>query len=240
MKLSLAHNDSEERAKIIAHEYEDFAYIVSHDLNAPLRHVKEFTRLLVGAREQNLTQEEKEYVGFLRLSLDKLEEMQAALLAFSRLNTANGPMELLDLNETLSMVLAELEPKIERFSPAFEADKLPKVFAEPKQMKLLFLCLLDNAIKFHHPQSPKRKVGLYVTDQGDSWLFEVRDNGIGIAEGLEEQVFRMFRRLQPDDYSGIGAGLTIAHKIVQLHDGEMVIESIPEKGTSVFFCLPKA
>lgn len=77
-------------AERIAKEYQDFAYIVSHDLNAPLRHVREFTRLLIGARRDSLNEEEKEYVQFLEKSLKRLDHMQNALLTFSRLNTRAG------------------------------------------------------------------------------------------------------------------------------------------------------
>ncbi len=238
MQNALPHS-LDDRAELIAKEYEDFAYIVSHDLNAPLRHVKEFTRLLVGPRKDNLTEEEQLYISFLEKSLDKLEDMQHALLTFSRLNTRAGPMEKTDFNKSVAMALQELNDVINTYFPALECGDLPTVMAEAKQIQMLFYHLLENALKFHEEDTLKRKIAITATDQGDTWLFEIRDNGIGIAEDYQEQVFRLFRRLNPEHYPGIGAGLTIARKIVQRHGGEILIESEPGKGTGVFFTLPK-
>ena len=231
-------DSSEDKAALVIKEYEDFAYIVSHDLNAPLRHVKEFTRLLIGSRK-NLNEQEKEYVEYLEKSLRKLEDMQHALLMFSRLNTQAGSLKETNFNHALSLALEELEDVINTSFPAFECEDLPTTMAESKQIQLLFYHLIDNALKFHKEDAQKRKVSISATDQGDTWLFEIRDNGIGIEQEYHEEIFRMFRRLAPDKYPGIGAGLTIAHKIVQRHDGEMIIESEPGEGTSVFFSIPK-
>lgn len=240
MQPAFQNNPSDSRADRLAKEFEDFAYIVSHDLNAPLRHVKEFTKLLIGGRKENLTEEEQEYVGFLEDSLQKLDDMQVALLTFSRLNTRAGPVRDVDCNQAVAGALKSLEDVVDVFSPEIICDDLPVITAEPKQIDLLFYHLIGNALKFHDEDATKRKVFIYATDQSDTWLFEVRDNGIGIDERYYEEVFRLFRRLNPDQYKGVGAGLTIAYKIVQHHGGEMIIESEPGQGTSVFFSVPKA
>ncbi|MEZ5918965.1 MAG: ATP-binding protein [Alphaproteobacteria bacterium] len=228
------------KAERIAKEYEDFAYIVSHDLNAPLRHIKEFTRLLVAGRKDNLTVEEQEYVEFLERSLSKLDDMQRALLTFSRLNTRPDPPCDVDCNKVVDDVLKELADIVSVHAPEIEYGKLPVVHVDPKQLHLLFFHLIDNALKFHEDETLKRRIHISATDQEDMWLFEVRDNGIGIAEQYHDEIFRLFRRLNPDQYSGIGAGLTIAQKIVHRFGGEMLIESEPEQGTSVFFSIEKA
>lgn len=239
MQPLLETHSIEDRANQIVQEYEDFAYIVSHDLNAPLRHVREFTRLLVGNRKGHLTEEEQQYVEFLELSLTKLDDMQRALLTFSRLNTRAGEPVNIDLNETLSKTLKDLATPIQKYQPVIEYKDLPIIVAEPKQIELLFFHLLDNAIKFHDETSPERQILVTAMDQGDTWLFEIKDNGIGIDQKYHEDVFRLFRRLEPEKYPGIGAGLTIAHKIIQRHGGEMLIESVPNQGTSVFFSIEK-
>ncbi|MCB1563677.1 MAG: hypothetical protein KDJ75_08900 [Alphaproteobacteria bacterium] len=228
------------KAERIAKEYEDFAYIVSHDLNTPLRHIKEFTRLLVAGRKENLTVEEQEYVEFLERSLSKLDDMQRALLTFSRLNTRSNPSCDVDCNEVVGDVLRELADIVSAYAPEIKCGELPIVYMDPKQLHLLFFHLIDNALKFHEDDTPKRKIEINATDQEDMWLFEVRDNGIGIAEQYHDEIFRLFRRLNPDQYSGIGAGLTIAQKIVHRFGGEILIESEPEQGTSVFFSIGKA
>jgi light-regulated signal transduction histidine kinase (bacteriophytochrome) len=239
--MQIAHNTHklDDEVAQIAQEYEDFAYIVSHDLNAPLRHVKEFTRLLIGGRKDQLTVEEQEYVNFLQKSLEKLDDMQKALLTFSRLNTWAGDLRESDCNEVVANVLRELDHDVRTYSPAIECGDLPTIMAEPKQLHLLFVHLIDNALKFHDEDTLKRKILITALDQEDQWLFEVRDNGIGIDEDYHEEVLRLFRRLDPERYKGIGAGLTIAHKIVQRHGGELLIESECGEGCSVFFSMPK-
>ena len=227
-------------AERIASEYEDFAYVVSHDLNAPLRHVREFTRLLVGARNDNMSEEEQDYVRFLETSLKKLDDMQQALLKFSRLNTRAAPKTQTDCNIVVTRALKDLEESIEKHCPAIECAELPTVNADANQLQILFHNLIDNALKFHEADAGKRKIQINATDQGDSWLFEVKDNGMGIPEKYQDEVLRLFRRLNPENYEGIGAGLTIAHKIVQRHGGELLIESNDgEQGTSVFFNIEK-
>lgn len=233
------HDIEESKAERIAKEYEDFSYIVSHDLNAPLRHIREFTRLLIAGRKENLTVEEQEYVELLERSLNKLDDMQRALLTFSRLNTRPNPPRDVDCNEVVGDVLRELGDAVSIHGPEIERGKLPVVNVDPKQIHLLFFYLIDNALKFHEEDTLKRRIGINATDQEDLWLFEIKDNGIGIAEDYHDEIFRLFRRLNPDRYSGIGAGLTIAQKIVHRFGGEMLIESAPGQGTSVFFSIGK-
>lgn len=239
MNPALSDANDQDKATLIAKEYEDFAYIVSHDLNAPLRHVKEFTRLLVGGRASNLTTEEREYIRFLENSLGKLDGMQRALLEFSRLNTKAGELQRTDLNQSVKKVIARFTEAKPSYMPVFEVDKLPTVAVDPKQIEALFYHLIDNALKFHNAASLKRKVTLSVQAKGPIWLFEIRDNGIGIDEKYHQEIFRLFRRLDSDNFPGIGAGLTIANKIVQRHGGIMYIESAGDSGTSFFFTLPK-
>jgi light-regulated signal transduction histidine kinase (bacteriophytochrome) len=225
-------------AEQLAKEHEDFAYIVSHDLNAPLRHVKEFTRLLIGSRQDNLTEEEREYVGFLEKSLQKLDEMQGALLAFSRLNTRAGPLKEVDLSLAVPAALKE-QKDLRESGPVLECGKLPVIMAEPRQIQMVFQNLISNALKFHEDDTSGKQAYVGAEDKGDVWMFEVRDNGIGIAQEHHEEIFRLFRRLEPDRYTGIGAGLTIARKITRRHGGEMSVQSRKGYGTSIFFSIAK-
>lgn len=222
----------------IAREYEDFAYIVSHDLNAPLRHIKEFTRLLIGARGDDLNDDEREYVNFLETSLTRIDDMQTALLTFSRIDTRAGVERETDLNVTIQEVMDELKPVIQHYNARVEYDTLPVIKADPQQMRLLFYYLIDNAIKFHEKDSRDRFVGITSKKSDGSWLLGVQDNGIGIAENHCSEIFRLFRRLNPEKFDGTGAGLTMARKIVHRHNGSMHVESEPGKGTIVFFTLP--
>jgi len=235
---ALRTSSANSRADAILKEYETFAYVVSHDLSAPLRHVKEFTRLLIGGKRDELSEEEREYINYLERSLEKLETMQEALLSFSRVKTHAGPLKHVDCNEAVAQALEELDHMVVELAPAFECIKLPTLMAEPNQIIVLFRNLIENAFKFHRLGTDKRKVSISADKEDGHWVFKIEDNGIGIDERNHENALTMFRRLEPNAYDGIGAGLTIAHKIVQEHGGEMSIESEPGKGTAVYFTLP--
>src|SRR5690349_8624574 len=149
MQPALKTDPPEDRAQRIARDFEDFAYIVSHDLNAPLRHVKEFTKLLIGQRKANLTEEERQYVEFLEKSLQKLNDMQDALLLFSRLATHAGPRREVDFNQAVNAALQELAVATRPYSSDIKCGKLPTITAEGHHMQLLFFHLLGNAMKFY-------------------------------------------------------------------------------------------
>lgn len=236
-KVSKTSKDTE--IERLEKEYQDFAYIVSHDLRAPLRHVKEFTNLLIGSRESSLSAEEKEYLYFLNKSLEKIDDMQKALLSFSRLNTRAEQREYVDLNQVFDSVLLELGLEQMPDNIKIEKDDLPVVLAEKKQMHLLFFSLIDNALKFHGEETTLKRVNISVKDEEGVWVFEISDNGIGIDPKFHDLIFRFFQRLEPNRYPGIGAGLSISKKIVELHGGEILIESSLNKGTQVCFFLPK-
>ena len=165
--------------------------------------------------------------------------MQTALLSFSRLNTRAGPTTDVDCNLIVTRALKELDSIIEKHCPAIECGQLPTIKGDSNQLQMLFTHLIENALKFHDKMAGKRKVSITAVEQGDQWLFEIKDNGIGIAKEYHDEVLRLFRRLDPENYSGIGSGLTIANKIVQRHNGEILIESEEGDGTSVFFTLEK-
>lgn len=229
---------SDIQAERIAREFEDFAYIVSHDLNAPLRHVREFTNLLIGTRRDNLNEEEQEYIMFLERSLDKLDKMQQALLTISRLNTRAGDMLEINCNLIIEQAIKKLDYDTDR--ETFEFGNLPTLIAEPKQIEMLFYQLVDNALKFQvHHEALQKKIRINAEEAKDGWVFRISDNGIGIDPKYHEEIFRLFKQLEPNIYSGIGAGLTIAHKIVGRHGGRIWVESQRGRGTDVFFVLPK-
>lgn len=222
----------------IAQEYNEFAYIVSHDLSTLLRHVKEMTRLLVDSTQTHLGEEEKLYVGFLELSLQKLDAMQEALLEFSRINTEGRAFEATSSQAVLEKILDTLPDSLAAFRHCVVFDTLPMVYADPRQCHQLFRYLVDNALKFHENEA-QRKVSVSAWRRDDGILFVIEDNGIGMAAEFHEAVFRLFRKLNVEKrFPGTGAGLTLAGKIVNRHGGEIWIESAENAGARVFFTLP--
>lgn len=224
-------------AEAIAREYEDFAYIVSHDLSAPLRHVREFTQLLVEARGQNLTDDEKSYVGFLEKSLLRIDRMQEALLAFSRVNTQAAEPEEVDCKALVLEILENFTDEIKAKKAEIFCGDLPVVRADYAQLRQVFYHLISNALKFYE-EGAVTNVSIEGRKEGKVFVFEVRDNGIGIAPEYHEEIFRMFRRLNPEKYPGTGAGLTIARKIARRHGGDLRVDSIAGEGARAVLTLP--
>lgn len=224
----------------VTREYEDFSYIVSHDLSAPIRHVREFTGLLIAGRRDSLNDEENDYIHYLEKSLQRLDEMQAALLSFSRVTTRAGAHRPVDLNQTLAAVLEDLSLAIVKYMPAMAIDPLPTLNVDPEQIRRVLHTLLSNAIKFQESERSQRDIAIRAKQQGDFWRFEVQDNGIGMAPAHQTEVFRIFRRLEPERYPGLGANLAIARKIIRRHGGDMGLTSTSGVGTTVWFTLPAA
>lgn len=225
----------------IANEYQEFAYIVSHDLNAPLRHIREFTRLLIDARgDSDLSADEQDYVQFLNSSLDRLDIMQKALLEFSRVQTHGAEFGPIDAMALVEAVLGALSVKDMDPAPFITYANLPDVYGDSGQIFSVFSFLINNSLKFCHPDRPI-EIFIVAVEGDKNVTFEIRDNGIGVPAQNAEDVFKLFRRLHAGDaYGGAGAGLTLARKIIERHAGKVWVDGEVDEGAKVCFTLPVA
>lgn len=240
---SIPHSDKNRAASAedIAKEFEDFASIVAHDLCAPLRHVKQFTRLFIESLDGELDGDQKQYIHFLDHALDRLEGMQDILLSYSRISTRAEPPTAVDMGDVVRDCLREMEAGGMMNSADIEIGEMPVIRGDYKQMCLVVSCLMDNALKFHADDSSRRRVIFSSKAEGDHSLFEMADNGIGIDAAYHDEVFRLFRQLHPEQYGGgMGAGLTLCKKIIERHGGAISLRSAPGQGTRVLFTLPRA
>lgn len=224
----------------LAREYGEFVYIVSHDLNAPLRHLKEFSQLLVNSLNEDINQDQKTYVSFINRSLQRLETMQQSLLDFSRINTLKKSNKVINSNFLVSRSLEQIAEKVDLTSFNISYSDLPNIYGDPILIGKLFFCLLKNATQYHFDDGQKN-ISIQSHEDESEIIFEITDNGIGIDSQFCEAVFTMFRRLHnQDEYGGgVGAGLTISKKIIENHGGNIWIESKVTMGTKVYFSLPK-
>lgn len=223
----------------ITQDYQEFAYIVSHDLAAPLRHIKEFTKLLVSARSQSaLSDEERSYIDFLDMSLQRLDVMQQALIEFSQAHSAGKSYAPLNPHLLLDDVLRSFENQT--IILCVEIPNIQGLTGYTEHIKFVFKALINNSLQFKDPERDL-KLEISMVNRGDYVDFCFKDNGIGIAPAHVETVFKMFRKLGIDDqHHHAGAGLTIARKIVESHGGAIWIEPNKEHGVSVFVRLPLA
>ena len=154
------------------------------------------------------------------------------LLEYSRVDTSGKPFKNVDCQRVVDEVLQSLRRSIAETHAEITIRELPVVFGDATQLGQLFQNLLSYALKFHGEVPPKVAVSAQKSAQG--WVFEVRDNGIGIAARHFDTIFRIFQRLhERGRFPGSGIGLSIAKRIVERHQGRIWVDSQPGKGTSV-------
>jgi len=217
-------------------ELEQFTYIASHDLQEPLRKIKNFSEMLM---EHSRSQLDSRSLKYMKYILDGTERMQALLqnlLLYSR-SMRNAPQQRLSLDMPLRQAIEDLELRIQETQAEIEIQTpLPIVLANPTQMCQLFQNLLSNALKFC-VEAPKIFVGC--EQKSDQWLLSIRDNGIGFSPEDTQSIFDAFHRLHnKSEYPGTGIGLAICQKIMFQHKGKIWAESAVGKGSTFFFSLP--
>ena len=224
--------------KISNKELEQFAYVASHDLQEPLRMITSFTQLLEKRYKGQLDSDADEYIGFVVDGAHRMKDLIDDLLEFSRLNTDVREFELVIMEIALEDVLRNLKPTIKENKAQISHDYLPNIIGDHVQIIQLLQNLIGNAIKFQGNNPPKIHISAH--DQGNEWLFSVSDKGIGIDKNHQEQIFSIFKRLHTrEEYPGTGIGLSISKRIVEMHKGQIWIESELGKGSTFYFTIPK-
>lgn len=221
----------------IAQEFRDYAYIVSHDLGSPVRLMVEFARLLA-QREQSFTDDEdRMLLGEIMQNGDRLRGMMQGLLAYSRLNTLAAPHILVDTQKIAEHCRLVMQDRLAPLKGKLTINGLPRLKADPDQIMQLFSLLIDNAIKFARDNAAP-DISLTAQQEGDLWLFSLRDNGVGMEESHWARAFKPLQKLNPEGvYPGVGMGLALARKIAALHGGYMWIADSSPEGTTVRFTL---
>ena len=217
-------------------DLEQFAYIASHDLKEPLRMVSSYTQLLAEEYEGKLDEEADKWMKYATDGAKRMQQLIDALLQYSQVGRADAPMEPVDLQETVELVLANLEVTRREANAQIEVDSLPTVRGSRTELMRLFQNLIGNALKFHGEDNPV--IAVSCEAQGENWEITVEDNGIGIEPEYRERIFQIFQRLHTrDEYPGTGIGLSMCKKIVEHHGGHIWIESVPGEVTTFHFTL---
>jgi signal transduction histidine kinase len=218
-------------------ELEQFAYVASHDLQEPLRMVTAYMQLLAQHSQAQLDAQAQEYMGYAVEGAERMRTLIDDLLAYSRVGTRGKPLNPTDSATLLHQALQNLQVQVTETGAVVTSDSLPTVCVDQSQLGMLWQNLLSNAIKFHGPEPPHIHVS--ARQQGDEWVFSVRDNGIGLDPTQAERIFVVFQRLHTrQEYPGTGIGLAICKKIVERHGGRIWVESAPEQGATFYFTLP--
>lgn len=221
----------------LAQEFRDYAYIVSHDLGTPVRLMVEFARLLSERQSAFADEEDRLLLGEIMGNGDKLRAMMQGLLSYSRLNTLAAPHIAVDTQKIAEHCRLVMQDRLRALRGKLVIAGLPSLKADPDQIMQLFNLLVDNAIKFVTP-GVAPDISLTAKPDGGLWLFSMRDNGIGIEELYRTRIFKPFQKLHLDDeYPGVGMGLSLARKIVNLHGGRIWVQESSSAGTLLQFTL---
>lgn len=234
-------HEADQRSKELAdknRELESFAYIVSHDLQAPLRGISGFADLLAQNYRDKLDAEGREFLNFITEGAAQMRRMIADILALSRVGTGEIKRAPVDIGALVARVRNALSADLGEAGASLEYTSLPVVQADEGQMLQLFQNLIGNAIKFRSAdRKPVVRISARRADRG--WHFQVADNGIGVPKEKQEKLFNLFVRLHTaEEYPGTGLGLAICKRIVQRHGGRIWLESEPGQGATFHFTLP--
>ena len=218
-------------------ELEQFAYVASHDLQAPLGTIAGYAQLLERRYHNQLDAEGNRFLGNIVNSCVRMQGLIDDLLEYSRVCRSQKRFDLIDCNQLFDDACANLQLAIAKNQASVTRGDLPRVTGDSFQMLQLFQNLIGNAIKYRSSLPPL--VRAHAQRQGDNWVFSVQDNGIGIAQQYHGRIFQIFQRLHTQkEYSGTGIGLAICQRIVDRHGGRLWIESEPGRGSIFYFSLP--
>jgi len=217
-------------------DLEQFAYVASHDLQAPLRNVIGFSQLLRRRYDSQFDQDGREFLEYVETSARHMQSLINGLLAFSRVGTQGADFVEVDAEAVLTEVKRNLSAVIDERDARITNDPLPRVRASKLEFHQLLQNLIVNGLKFQPGPSPRVHIDAAMEKEG--WHCRVRDWGIGIGAEHRERIFQIFQRLHPPEaYEGTGIGLAVCQKIVQRHGGRIWVESSPGNGATFHFTL---
>jgi signal transduction histidine kinase len=218
-------------------ELSQFSYSVSHDLQAPVRHVRALTQLLA-KRADNLTDDSSRLVTMIEQAAERMERLIKSILRYAEAGHGQLNRQRVLVDEIVESVRVTLEPVIVKTGAQIVCKPLFAVEADPVLLEQLFQNLIANAIQYRRPEEAP-VVELSGEASGEGWQFAVKDNGQGIARSHQDRVFEPLKRLHGSEIPGTGLGLALCRTIVARHGGRIWVESGGSGYGSIFrFTLP--
>lgn len=217
-------------------ELEAFCYSVSHDLRAPLRAMDGFSKIALGQHAHELSPEVREALRIVRDSAQQMAQLINDLLEFSRLSRQPVLKSHVSPRPIVDECLETLEASWAGRRVEFCIGELPTCRGDAGLLRLVWINLLSNALKFSRPRDPAR-IEIGSRHNGET-VYYVRDNGVGFKMAYSDKLFSVFQRLhRAEDFEGTGVGLATAQRIIQRHGGRIWAEAQLNKGATFFFTL---
>jgi signal transduction histidine kinase len=218
-------------------ELESFAYSVSHDLRAPLRHINGYINLLVSNYCNELPEKGKHYADTVADSAHHMAVLIDGLLEFSRTGRAVLHREIVDMNKALNDALMTLEESYSGRKIKWEIEKLPPVQGDYVLLRQVWTNLIGNAVKYTSKRDVA-EINVRAQENGEI-VYIVSDNGVGFDMHYAEKLFGVFQRLhKAEEFEGTGIGLATVQRIINRHGGRIWAEAQPQKGATFYFALP--
>jgi PAS domain S-box-containing protein len=222
-------------------ELESFAYSVSHDLRAPLRHTAGFAELLQRQASSSLDDKGRRYVQMILESSKRMGDLIDDLLGFSRIGRAETKESAVDLERLVAEVVAEVGRETKGRDIAWNIGPLPVCYGDRSMLKVVLMNLLSNAVKFTRVRKwAEIEIGCMNGREDQAELF-IRDNGAGFDMQYVDKLFGVFQRLHlAEEFEGTGIGLATVQRIIHRHGGEIRAEGAVDQGAAFYFSLPRA
>jgi signal transduction histidine kinase len=222
-------------------ELESFAYSVSHDLRAPLRHMVGYSELLQRQASSLLDDKSQRFIRTILDSAKRMGNLIDDLLAFSRIGRAETKKTEVDLEQLVKEVVAEIGPDTKSRDIAWKIGALPVCYGDRSMLRLVVVNLVSNAVKFTRMRKPAEiEIGCVDRNKKEVEVF-VRDNGAGFDMQYVNKLFGVFERLHlPEQFEGTGIGLATVQRIIHRHGGKVRGEGAVDQGATFYFSLPKA
>jgi PAS domain S-box-containing protein len=228
-----------EELQVVNKELEAFAYSVSHDLRAPVRHISGFTELLQKQAEPVLDDKSRRHISMILDSASRMGTLVDDLLAFSRIGRAETQKTTVKLDQLVKAVMADSAPEAQGRTIDWKIGELPICHADPAMLRLVVNNLISNALKFTRTRQQARiEIGSLNHRSGEV-VFFVKDNGVGFDMKYGDKLFGVFQRLHSQEaFEGTGIGLATVQRIVHRHGGRVWAEGAIDHGATFYVALP--